>query len=44
VFPLRNLHEHKRRFHAITEQTYYATTRRPSLRRILKLLRVCRIV
>ncbi len=44
VFPLRNLHEHKRRFHAVTEQTYYATNRRPSLRRILKLLRVCRIV
>jgi lysylphosphatidylglycerol synthetase-like protein (DUF2156 family) len=44
VFPLRNLHEHKRRFHAVTEQTYYATNRRPSLLRILKLLRVCRIV
>jgi phosphatidylglycerol lysyltransferase len=44
VFPLRNLHEHKRRFHATTEQTYYATNRRPSLLRILKLLRVCRIV
>jgi lysylphosphatidylglycerol synthetase-like protein (DUF2156 family) len=44
VYPLRSLHEHKRQYCGITEQTYYATNRRPSLRRILKVLRACGVV
>jgi lysylphosphatidylglycerol synthetase-like protein (DUF2156 family) len=44
VYPLRSLHEHKRQYCGATEQTYYATNRRPSLRRILKVLRACGVV
>lgn len=44
VFPSQHLHEHKRRYGAVTAQTYYATNRRPSLFRLLKVLRGCRIV
>jgi len=44
VYPLRSLHEHKRQYCGTTEQTYYATNRRPSLRRILKVLRACGVV
>jgi lysylphosphatidylglycerol synthetase-like protein (DUF2156 family) len=44
VYPLRSLHEHKRQYGGITEQTYYATNRRPSLRRILKILKACGVV
>jgi phosphatidylglycerol lysyltransferase len=44
VYPLRSLHEHKRQYCGITEQTYYATNRRPSLIRVLKMARACGIV
>jgi lysylphosphatidylglycerol synthetase-like protein (DUF2156 family) len=44
VYPLRSLHEHKRQYCGITEQTYYATNRRPSLIRVLKMARACSIV
>jgi phosphatidylglycerol lysyltransferase len=44
VYPFRGLHEHKRRFHAVTEQTYYASNRYPSLLRMLKMLVACSIL
>jgi lysylphosphatidylglycerol synthetase-like protein (DUF2156 family) len=43
VYPFQNLHEHKRQYRGAMEQTYYATSH-PSLRRIFKLLSVCRIL
>jgi hypothetical protein len=44
VYPLRSLHEHKRQYCGVTEQTFYASNQRASLRRILMMLRACSIV
>jgi phosphatidylglycerol lysyltransferase len=44
VYPLRSLHEHKRQYCGVTEQTFYASNQPPSLRRILMMLRACSIV
>jgi lysylphosphatidylglycerol synthetase-like protein (DUF2156 family) len=44
LYPFRALHEHKRQYGAVKEQTYYASNQRPSLLRVLKMLVACRIV
>jgi phosphatidylglycerol lysyltransferase len=43
-YPLQSLCEHKRRYHAEKEQTYFAINRTPGIPRVLKLMRACNIV
>lgn len=43
-YPLQSLCEHKRRYHAATEQTYFAFNRGSGVLRLLKLARACKIV
>jgi lysylphosphatidylglycerol synthetase-like protein (DUF2156 family) len=44
VYPLRGFAAHKGAFCGSAEQTYYAFNRRPSLPRLLKILRACNLV
>jgi phosphatidylglycerol lysyltransferase len=43
-YAVQGLAENKRRFHGTTEQTYYAFNRLPSLTRLIKMARACRII
>ena len=44
IYPLQSLCAHKRQFRATTYQVYYAFNTLPSLPRLLKLVRACKIV
>jgi lysylphosphatidylglycerol synthetase-like protein (DUF2156 family) len=44
VYPLEGHEAHKRQFRGVPEQTYYCFNRLPSLPRILKIPRACKIV
>jgi phosphatidylglycerol lysyltransferase len=44
VYPNKGIAAHRRLFRGMQRQTYYAFNRRPSLPRVLKLLRACNIV
>jgi lysylphosphatidylglycerol synthetase-like protein (DUF2156 family) len=44
IYPIKSISEHKRQFHASTEQTYFAFNRLPSLPHLLRILRACRIL
>lgn len=44
VYSLRGLAQNKRQLGGVTEQTYYAFNKLPSLPRVLKLVRACNIV
>jgi lysylphosphatidylglycerol synthetase-like protein (DUF2156 family) len=44
LYPLKGIAAHRRVFRGVQRQNYYAFNRRPSLPRILKLLRACNIV
>lgn len=43
-YACKGLETHKRLYRGVQEQTYYAFNRRPSLLRVLKLMRTCNIV
>jgi lysylphosphatidylglycerol synthetase-like protein (DUF2156 family) len=43
-YPSKGLEAHKRIFRGVPEQTYYAFNTRPSLPRVLKLARACKVV
>jgi hypothetical protein len=43
-YACRGLEAHKRIFRGVPEQTYYAFNRLPSLPRVLKLARACKII
>jgi lysylphosphatidylglycerol synthetase-like protein (DUF2156 family) len=43
-YACKGLEAHKRIFRGVPEQTYYAFNRRPSLPRVLKLARACKII
>ena len=43
IYPLQNHAAHKRQFGGIVEQTYFAFNTLPSLPRLVKMLRACRI-
>jgi phosphatidylglycerol lysyltransferase len=43
VYPLQGIDAHKRQFRGVGEQTYFAFNTLPSLPRVLKLLRACKI-
>jgi lysylphosphatidylglycerol synthetase-like protein (DUF2156 family) len=44
IYPLKGHEEHKRRFHGVPEQTYYAFNTFPSLPRVLKLLWASKLI
>jgi phosphatidylglycerol lysyltransferase len=44
IYPNKGIATHRRLFRGVQRQTYYAFNRRPSLPRVLKLLRACKIV
>ena len=43
-YACKGLETHKRLYRGVQEQKYYAFNRRPSLLRVLKLMRACNIV
>jgi lysylphosphatidylglycerol synthetase-like protein (DUF2156 family) len=44
IYPLKAIHAHKRQFRGSTDQAYYAFNRTPSLPRIFKMLRACKVL
>jgi lysylphosphatidylglycerol synthetase-like protein (DUF2156 family) len=44
LYPFKGIAAHRRVFRGVQRQNYYAFNRRPSLPRVLKLLRACNIV
>jgi len=43
-YAVQGLAENKRRFRGTSEQTYYAFNRLPSLTRLVKMARACRVI
>ena len=44
VYSLQGLAAHKRQYHGVQEQTYYAFNQRPAVARIAKLIRACNLI
>jgi hypothetical protein len=44
LIAVKGIVAHRRQYDGIQQQTYYAFNRRPSLPRILKLMRACKMI